>query len=222
MRLNILIGGKAGQGINKISEIDLTINSKGLTQGYYYYNISIRSNGGDRKIPVEFDLLYTIEALKIEGYLDTEAIDGPLDNLSGILSDEEYKEIWNVDKSDNVLDTQSVMEIGQSWELYLNEYNQVFNIWKIYRGYLFFDTSSLPDVAEIKSACIKIYGKEEPNPKDFEQFDIVVQNGQPNNPHAPLEDIDYNRLNYQQNGGKLPISDYKVDSYNTIHLNENW
>ena len=84
----------------------------------------------------------------------------------------------------------------------------------IYRSYLFFDTSFLPDDAVIYSAKIKIYGY------DYSDgMTIQVQNGQPTYPHDPLVDTDYNMANYSGNGGSMTTTVHGNLTWYTIDLN---
>ena len=89
-----------------------------------------------------------------------------------------------------------------------------FTIW---RTFLFFDTSRIPDGAAITSAMLSLYGHADGSD---ENFDVVVQNGQPTYPHDPLEPGDYDNTHYGDNGGLLNTSNFKTDNYNDITLNE--
>ena len=54
-----------------------------------------------------------------------------------------------------------------------------------------------------------------------DEFDIIIQNGQPNYPHSSLESEDYNKNNYNGNGGRLNSSIFVNNNYNDIYFNSN-
>jgi len=85
----------------------------------------------------------------------------------------------------------------------------------IMRGFLFFDTSALPDNAIISSATLKLYGQYDQTPVDF---NLTIVNGQPNRPTDPLQLSDFNINNYSGNGGTLGTFGWNTAGYNTINL----
>ena len=94
-------------------------------------------------------------------------------------------------------------------------------VWYINRGYLYFDTSIIPEGATIKKAILKI--RTYPgNSYEERDVDIVIQNGQPDYPHEPLILSDYDRSKYSGNGGSVNTSDMTFPSvgYTEIELNE--
>jgi|GEM_PF-894232 len=89
----------------------------------------------------------------------------------------------------------------------------------VYRGFLFFNTSSLPSNAYIDNATLSLYKKGDNSTTDFT---ITVQNGQPTYPHNPLQFGDYNKSHYSGNGGGLSTTNF-VNGRNNITLtNHNW
>ncbi len=86
----------------------------------------------------------------------------------------------------------------------------------IYRGALFFDTSSIPDTAMVISATLKVWGLIDNSNTDF---DLTVTNGQPTYPSDPLVSGDYDRTHYSGDGGTLNTSEYNINEYNNITLN---
>ena len=90
--------------------------------------------------------------------------------------------------------------------------------WTIYRNFLIFNTASLPDTAIIASAKIRFYsGWKNTN----NEFDVVVQNGQPTYPHIPLQGLDYNKVNYDPtDGGSINTADITAGAFNELPLNE--
>jgi len=85
----------------------------------------------------------------------------------------------------------------------------------VYRGYLFFNTTALPQNAYIDNATLSLYKYLDSSTTDFE---ITVQNGQPTYPHNPLQTTDYNKNLYSGNGGSKNTSSLGT-GYNAIYLN---
>ena len=90
-------------------------------------------------------------------------------------------------------------------------------IYEIGRGYLFFDTSTIPDDATITSATLSIWINTDFSEQDF---DITIQNGQPIYPHDPLVIEDYYYSNYSGSGGSQNTSNFILGEYSSITLNE--
>ncbi len=89
----------------------------------------------------------------------------------------------------------------------------------IYRGFVFFNTSTLPSSAYLDDATLSLYKKDDYSTTDF---DITIQNGQPTYPHNPMQSGDYYRSYYSGNGGSLNTSRF-TSGYNAIALsNLNW
>ena len=87
---------------------------------------------------------------------------------------------------------------------------------RVYRAFEYFDTSSLPDDAEIHSAALSIYGLDSAHLGCT--WSIVIQNGQPLFPHDPLIDDDFGEEHYSGNGGERDAR-LGTTSYNDIALN---
>jgi hypothetical protein len=90
----------------------------------------------------------------------------------------------------------------------------IFPTYYVYRGYLFFDTTTLPSNAYIDNATLSLYKSTDYSTTDFL---ITVQNGQPTYPHDPLQTGDYGKNQYSGNGGVINTSDL-VNGYNNITL----
>ncbi len=89
----------------------------------------------------------------------------------------------------------------------------------IYRGFVYFDTSSIPSNDLIDSVTLKLYKDSDFSVTDF---DIVVQNGQPTYPHTPMVPGDYNKSHYSGNGGSLNTASFS-NGYNNITItNHSW
>jgi len=88
-------------------------------------------------------------------------------------------------------------------------------IYYVYRAYVFFDTSIIPDNSTITSATLSLYGKTNASDTDF---NMTIQNGQPTYPHDPIEGGDYNKAHYSGNGGNISTSSFSTSGYNNITL----
>ena len=90
------------------------------------------------------------------------------------------------------------------------------NGFNIFRGAVFFDTSSLPDDSIITSATLSLYGQLNASTTDFQ---ITVVGG--SLLHEPLEGADYGYLRNQTvSGGTFDIAGFSTSGYNNIPLNE--
>jgi hypothetical protein len=85
----------------------------------------------------------------------------------------------------------------------------------IYRGYVYFDTSAIPDSAVISSAILSLRGY---NDYSTTNFNVVVQNGQPTYPHDPLVVGDYDYTKYSGTGSSFSTAGYSTAGYNNISL----
>lgn len=94
----------------------------------------------------------------------------------------------------------------------------LFYYFYISRGFFFFDTSFIPDDATITTATLSLYGFEDTSAQDF---NLVIQNGQPTYPHDPLQVGDYYKNYYSGNGGSLSTASWITSGYNVITLNTN-
>jgi hypothetical protein len=89
--------------------------------------------------------------------------------------------------------------------------------YNISRGYLYFDTSSIPAGATITSALLEMYV----DVNSATTIDVVIQNGQPNYPHNPFINSDVNYELYSNNGGQISSDNISTSAYNSITLNSN-
>lgn len=96
--------------------------------------------------------------------------------------------------------------IGQS--SYDNEYD-------VYRSFVYFDTSAIPNGALITSATLSLYVETDISGTDF---NVTVQNGQPTYPHLPYENGDYYYGWYSGNGGSRSTSELTSVGYWNISL----
>ena len=87
----------------------------------------------------------------------------------------------------------------------------------LFRNPVGFDTSALGLGSKIVSAKLKIYVIDKDT--DFEDTDkLVIQNGQPDNPHIPLEGGDYDKEEMAGNGGEISGADISDASWIEIEL----
>lgn len=70
-------------------------------------------------------------------------------------------------------------------------------LYYIYRSYLYFSTSVIPDDATITSATISLYILDNAT---LTPFNVTIQSGQPTYPHSPLQTSDYYYNYYDPNG----------------------
>ena len=110
--------------------------------------------------------------------------------------------------SGTVVDASSYILIGQ---IYSSSY-------AIYRAFLHFDTSIIPEDANITSVTLSIYIV---TVQTSVSFNVTLQNGQPTYPHMPLQSGDYNHYYYLGNGGSRSTSEISGEGYWNITLNQN-
>lgn len=73
-------------------------------------------------------------------------------------------------------------------------------VYTIYRVYVYFDSSIIPNDATITSAKLRLYLDSDITTDDF---NITIQNGQPTYPTIPLTGSDFNRIYYSGDGGQI-------------------
>jgi len=87
----------------------------------------------------------------------------------------------------------------------------------IHRAFVYFDTSSIPDNDTIDIAILKLYCYQDNSGVDF---NIIIQNGQPDYPNDPLTVASYDKTFYSGTGGTLSTSDIILHSWNEIPLSQ--
>ncbi len=107
--------------------------------------------------------------------------------------------------------------------LYIEQwYHDTNETYAISRGFLFFDTSSIPSDATITSAILYLKEDYSDGSSADSSTKIVIQNGQPNYPSNPLVVGDYNKNHYSNNGGEIITTDMTGGtSFDPITLNDN-
>jgi len=88
-------------------------------------------------------------------------------------------------------------------------------MYEIHRSFLIFDTSFLPDDANITGAILSLYLHQNSTTQDF---NITLQKGSGDYPHFPTELGDYNRLYYSGDGGTFNTTNIQTER-NNITLN---
>ena len=126
--------------------------------------------------------------------------DGTLNRWSAT---ESYADIWSA-TSGSVFNVSSQINVGQ------------YALFQIYRAFLPFDTSSLPDACNITSVNLSLYLVANSSTQDF---NVTVQNGQPTYPHLPLVVGDYYKGFYSGAGGSRNTSTITALNYWNVTLN---
>jgi len=117
-----------------------------------------------------------------------------------------YNNVWTA-SSGSVSDDGIIAYIGQSY---------YSNMYMIFRSFLFFDTSDIPDDANLISVTLSIYVYSKT--AESGDYDIIIQNGQPTYPHNPLESGDFYKGHYSDNGGSINTNGIQVHKYNDIEF----
>lgn len=92
----------------------------------------------------------------------------------------------------------------------------------VFRDFLFFDTSAIPNLAVVNEAILGLYVTQNSTSTDF---NVTVQNGQPVYPHDPLQNGDYNYNCYSGDGGSRNTTEIGGIGYWNITLSaagEGW
>jgi len=126
------------------------------------------------------------------------------DGYCTYLSSTDYETVHNAATADTYDFTGEYLYVGQGPTYYVD------------RSYLYFDTSLLPDNANITSAVLSIYISSDASDADF---NVTVQNGQPTYPHMPLQPSDYYYGYYTGNGGSRNTTTISGTGYWNITLN---
>ena len=126
------------------------------------------------------------------------------------------------------------LDIGQGASIsgpYFDGYRATY---EINRSLIFFDTYSIPTGAIITSAVLSLYCLQKRIRTTYHHstspywtygagnnFNVVIQNGQPNYPRNPVVNSDYDCSKYGNNGGEANTSDINDEEYKDITLNSN-
>jgi len=109
-----------------------------------------------------------------------------------------------------------------------SDYGTVFSVGQLFsgavyqidRGYVYFDTSSIPDGATIDNATLSLCAAASGGYPPAKDWNLTIQNGQPTYPHIPLDyaQEDYYYAHYSGNGGNISTSEMSADTYFNISL----
>jgi len=89
--------------------------------------------------------------------------------------------------------------------------------WNVYRGFFYWDTSTIPAEATIVSAEVQLYIRLN---WTYRTFNIIIQNGQPSYPANPINSFSYYKNLYSGDGGSIGSGSISTDDWNTIPLND--
>lgn len=126
--------------------------------------------------------------------------------------DPDYNDLHDLASSEYVIDYSNIMQVGQSLAGGTGYY--------MFRAFVFFDTSALPDGATIDSAYLSLFVATDWTDTNF---DVTLQNDpEAVFPHDSMVAVDYYYDNYvgttTTNGGERNTSEMTVDSYFNITL----
>lgn len=110
--------------------------------------------------------------------------------------------------------TGSTLNSGTSYDI--GQYYSASVKWNIFRSFGFLDTEAIPDEADIDVAILSLYGRLNLSDTDF---DITIQDGQPDYPHDPFVAGDYLYTHYTGDGGNVSTAGFTTAGYNDITLN---
>ncbi len=186
-------------------KITVDIDTQHLSDGCGYYNspVVIITDNGNRVFDVSVDIVVKEEAFYGDSLYSFGYNELPWSSSTGTI----YNGLYYGDS----------IPVGD--RAFYNDYGSSHHL---YRGFLFFDTSNIPKNKDINQAFLMIKGD---NSKVKTPFNIILQNGQPEYPHNPLEDGDFNRVYYSGNGGSISTADINPFGYSNLVLNQegiNW
>lgn len=145
--------------------------------------------------PVVIDPTLSVNSLSNDGFISK--------------SDKVYNTAWSA-PTGTVDSSSTYLSIGQTLSS---------STYYVYRGFVMFNTSSLPSNAYLDSAILSLYKKDDFSTTDFL---LTIQNGQPTFPHNPLQTSDYSKSLYSGNGGSFNTANF-VNGRNNITLtNLSW
>lgn len=117
-----------------------------------------------------------------------------------------YSTVRTSVSGDSLTNTTTSLYLGQSYG---------GGVYSIYKSYVYFNTSPIPDAENIVSAWLRLYGMDDWSDTDFS---ITIQNGQPIYPHDPLILSDYNMTLYSGDGGAFNTTGFITTGYNDIEF----
>jgi hypothetical protein len=169
----------------------MTTTMNNLSTTYYW---SVNATDGETWTNITYSFT-TTNSLTLDATPD----DGWLKNTSAVYNAAQTAANGTVDT------TNTTLTIGQD------------SSYRVARGFLFFNTSNIPDSATISSVTLRFYGASDSSNQDFA---ILVYSGQPAHPHHPLVAGDFDADNYTTNAstGTLNTSTFSTSGYNTLSI----
>lgn len=122
-----------------------------------------------------------------------------------------YNDEWTATSRPDCASSSLYLPVGQRY------YYPGYDTYSVYRGYLYFDTSGIPDDAVVSDVKLYLYGAGDFDTSDY--CSVRVTEGMPTYPHDPLVNADYNKANYNTDLlGQLFAGNYTL-GWNTINFN---
>ncbi|MEM2971661.1 MAG: hypothetical protein QW270_04480 [Candidatus Bathyarchaeia archaeon] len=150
----------------------------------------------------------------------TEVFEGSIFDGFIVRAGTNYTDVWSSTSGNAVVDEIETIVIGQ---------HKSGDNYVVYRGFVIFDTITIPDMANVTAATLSLCVASVPSQVNFNitiQKSAVTVNGQPEYPHIPLILEDYNNNQYTGNCGSRSIQDgFTINEYWNITLNAegvNW
>lgn len=178
--------------------------------GYYAVDANMESIAGfnvvgdEKHVPAEGWKGITYPAIVDDSYTAYSHVNDGY--LGGNYSFDNYLDLRAKTSWDTVIT--NVIKVGQLLSTY----------YAIFRGYVHFDTSSVP-AANLVTAATLYLKKLDSNLATA--FTLVIQNGQPTYPRSPVVTEDWNQALYSGNGGQAASSAFGAD-YVAISMTPSW
>jgi len=127
--------------------------------------------------------------------------------------DTTYAEVHNKFSSNAAYSNPAGLQIKQDSWFPSGSYHR----FDIYRGFLYWDTSSIPTGATITEAEIQVYVSHK---YTYRTSNMIIQNGQPTYPYNPIQKSNYYYGYYSGNGGEIATNSIIINDWNIITLND--
>lgn len=155
------------------------------------------------------------------GFVKIEEAEAAATNFNGSASDayishyavDDYDSARLASSGTNLYASSSTLRIGQ----YYVDVGGYWEEFHIYRGYLLFDTSSIPDGSGISEAVLSFRLSADYSTTDFS---VTVQDGQPTYPHNPVVLGDYYYARYSGSEGAVSTAGMNAGSWYNITLSD--
>jgi len=157
------------------------------------------------RLPKDTDATYPI-TIDPDSSFVTSASDGVL-----VRDDTDYEDNQAAATADYLAAASTTATVGQTrW--YSGSY-----WYDIYRSFVYFDTSGLPDNANVTAATVNLRGSSDSSTTNFA---VTIISGMPTYPADPLAKANYNIALYNTTSlGSINTADWSTAGYNAITLN---